>query len=179
MNVNFEDISYLKQGTSRQQHAFRVLTTHQIMEKLDKFQPILAGTIPLNIDTTGSDLDIICCWKNETDFINTLQQHFGKMKQFEWHKATIRDELSIICNFMLEDFPVEIFGQAIPSNKQMAYRHLLIENQLLIQKGEQFRKEIIQLKEAGLKTEPAFATLLNLKGDPYTELLKLEQQLSQ
>jgi len=178
MNINFEDISYLQYGTIRQQQAFRVLTAHQIMQKLNKFQPILAGTIPLNIDIPESDLDIICCWRNEEDFINTLIKTFEKTAQFEWHKTTIRNELSIICNFMLEDFPVEVFGQTIESNKQMAYRHLLIENQLLKEKGESFRKEIIRLKETGLKTEPAFATLLNLQGDPYTELLKFEKQIT-
>lgn len=177
MDTNFEDIGYLQNGTTRQQQAFRVLTEHRIMEKLGKFQPLLAGTIPLNIDIAGSDLDIICCLKNEEDFISNLQNQFGEMDQFKWHKTSVRNELSIVCNFMIEDFPVEIFGQAIESNKQMAYRHLLIENQLLKEKGEHFRKEIIRLKETGLKTEPAFAALLNLQSDPYIELLKFEQQL--
>ncbi|MBO9657431.1 MAG: DUF4269 domain-containing protein [Chitinophagaceae bacterium] len=177
MNINFEDISYLQHGTIRQQQAFRVLTAHQIIQKLDKFQPILAGTIPLNIDIPESDLDIICCWKNEEDFISALVEYFGKADHFEWHKTTIRNELSIICSFILEDFPVEIFGQTIESTKQMAYRHMLIEYQLLEEKGEHFRKEIIRLKEAGFKTEPAFATLLNLEGDPYTQLLQFEKQI--
>ncbi|MCG2616804.1 DUF4269 domain-containing protein [Terrimonas sp. NA20] len=174
MDINFEDIGYLQHGTTRQQQAFRVLTTYHILEKLEKFQPLLVGTIPLNIDIEGSDLDIVCCWNNEDAFTDHLFQAFGDMEQYESRKTCIREERSVICSFMLEGFPVEIFGQAIASNEQMGYRHLLIENKLLNEKGEHFRKEIIRLKEKGLKTEPAFATLLGLEGDPYIALLKLE-----
>jgi len=51
---------------------------------------------------------------------------------------------------------------------------MLIENKILEQEGKQFRKKIIALKEQGYKTEPAFATLLGLEGNPYEALLELE-----
>jgi hypothetical protein len=174
MDINFENISYLESGTDRQRQAFRVLTEHRIMEKLDQFQPLLVGTIPLSIDIAGSDLDIVCCWKDAEVFAEYLLQAFGEMDRFEWNKTYIRNELSIVCNFMLESFPIEVFGQAITSTKQMGYRHMLIESKLLKEKGESFRQEIIRLKQTGLKTEPAFATLLGLQGDSYTALLTLE-----
>jgi hypothetical protein len=50
---------------------------------------------------------------------------------------------------------------------------MLIEHSLLTEKGEHFRQEIIKLKRQGLKTEPAFAKLLGLDGDPYKAILKL------
>lgn len=52
---------------------------------------------------------------------------------------------------------------------------MLIEYNLLKTYGDPFRERIIQLKKQGIKTEPAFAQLLGLKGDPYLALLDLEK----
>lgn len=57
----------------------------------------------------------------------------------------------------------------------MLTEHMLIENEILIEKGIKFRKIIIDLKSNGIKTEPAFANLLGLTGNPYLELLKPEK----
>lgn len=51
---------------------------------------------------------------------------------------------------------------------------MLIENEILKQNGLQFKKDIVSLKLKGFKTEPAFAKLLGLKGNPYLALLALE-----
>ena len=48
-----------------------------------------------------------------------------------------------------------------------------MEHRVLLAKGEEFRQEVINLKRQGWKTEPAFAKLLGLNGNPYEELLKL------
>ena len=48
--INFRDLSYLKTGNLKQQAAFHVLTKHRILENLAEFDPILVGTIPINID---------------------------------------------------------------------------------------------------------------------------------
>ncbi len=53
---------------------------------------------------------------------------------------------------------------------------MLIEYKLLLEKGEEFRKEIISLKKQGYKTEPAFAKLLGVEGNAYEGLLKLESR---
>jgi len=50
---------------------------------------------------------------------------------------------------------------------------MIIEYRILLEKGEDFRKQLIELKRQGLKTEPAFALLLGLESNPYTELLSL------
>ncbi len=51
---------------------------------------------------------------------------------------------------------------------------MIIEHKILSSKGDEFRAEIIRLKQDGLKTEPAFAKMLGLQGNPYEELLKFE-----
>jgi hypothetical protein len=48
---------------------------------------------------------------------------------------------------------------------------MITEFRILQLRGEEFRHDIIALKKSGLKTEPAFASLLGLSGDPYEALL--------
>jgi len=47
---------------------------------------------------------------------------------------------------------------------------MIIEHEILKAKGENFRLEIIKLKQNGYKTEPAFGVLLDLNENPYLEL---------
>ena len=170
--INFLDISYLKLGNERQKKAYQVLTDHEIIEKLAPYHPILVGTIPINIDIENSDLDIICEVSDKNEFIDKLNELFGSEKDFTIHESPKFD--AIKANFIIDGFEIEIFGQNTPSTQQNAYRHMLIEHKLLLEKGEGFRQEIIDLKQQGYKTEPAFAKLLGLEGNSYKELLKLE-----
>lgn len=39
------------------------------------------------------------------------------------------------------------------------------------------RKEIIHLKEKGMKTEPVFVKVLKLDGDPYEQLILLGKEM--
>jgi hypothetical protein len=67
---------------------------------------------------------------------------------------------------------LEIFAQNVPTQEQNAFRHMLAEARLLNIFGEELRTEVRLLKARGIKTEPAFAKVLGIDGDPYTELLK-------
>ena len=168
---DFTTIEYLKNGNQKQQQVFEILTQNKVLSKLAEFDPLLVGTIPINIDIENSDLDIICHWKNKTDFREKLNSVFGKENEFSIREAIINDKESIIANFKINDFEIEVFGQNIPTKDQNGYKHMLIEYEILQSKGENFRLEIIKLKQNGYKTEPAFAFILGLKGDPYMELL--------
>lgn len=165
--INFKDISYLQTGNPKQQAAFTLLTHHKILENLAEFEPVLVGTIPINIDIENSDLDILCHWKNKADFIKKTKQLFGKENHFSIREDRIDKQKSVIANFIISGFEIEIFGQNIPTELQNGYRHMLIEHQILNSKDENFRLEVIRLKEKGLKTEPAFGLLLGLKGNVY------------
>ncbi|MNY33867.1 hypothetical protein D3C86_1681660 [compost metagenome] len=101
-------------------------------------------------------------------FINEFQNQ----KEFEIQFCKINNIDSLVCNFILEEFPIELFAQNVPSQLQNAYRHMVKEYEILEKEGGEFRRQIINLKEKGWKTEPAFAKLLELKGNPYVELLK-------
>ena len=169
--TDFTTIEYLKNGNQKQQQAFEILTQNKVLSKIAEFDPILVGTIPINIDIEKSDLDIICHWKNKTDFTEKLNSVFSKENEFTIREAIINDKESIIANFKINDFEIEIFGQNTPTKNQNGYKHMIIEHEILQSKGENFRLEIIKLKQNGYKTEPAFAFLLGLKGDPYVELL--------
>lgn len=169
--INFLNLSYLKSGNPKQQSAYQVLTKNNILEKLAEFTPVLVGTIPINIDIQNSDLDIICDVQDREKFKHTLLTHFQGERGFSISENQALNALKV--NFFLEDFEIEIFGQNIPATEQNAYRHMVIEHQLLLENGEEFRLKIIDLKKQGYKTEPAFAKLLGLSGNAYEALLNL------
>ncbi|HEU0125115.1 DUF4269 domain-containing protein [Flavobacterium sp.] len=169
--TDFKNISYLKTGNQKQQLVFEILTKNKILENLTDFDPILVGTIPINIDIENSDLDIICYWKNKSDFIERIKVLFEKESNFSMKEIVIENQNSVVANFHIDAFEIEIFGQNVPTELQNGYKHMIIEEKILQSKDENFRLEIIKLKEKGLKTEPAFGLLLGLNGNVYQELL--------
>lgn len=169
--IDFTKIDYLKSGTDKQKRAYQVLTNNRILEKLESFEPLLTGTIPINIDIDTSDLDIICCFAEAAEFESQLIALFGHHQNFKIFIPKHPD--AVAASFILDGFEIEIFGQSIPSQEQAAYRHMLVEHKLLVEKGESFRKQIVELKKQGYKTEPAFGKLLGIEGNAYEYLLNL------
>ncbi|WP_431244261.1 DUF4269 domain-containing protein [Flavobacterium sp. P21] len=169
--IDFKNIEYLKSGNKIQTEAYETLTKNKVLESLAEFDPILVGTIPINIAIENSDLDIVCYWQNKSHFIERITSLFKNKTNFKLSETFINQEESVIGSFILDDFEIEIFGQNIPTQNQNGYRHMIIEHQILQSRDENFRKEIIKLKQNGYKTEPAFGKLLGLEKDPYAELL--------
>ncbi|MCD2258728.1 DUF4269 domain-containing protein [Psychroserpens luteolus] len=173
LTKDFKHIDYLKSGNNRQKRAYTVIKKLNILELLKTYDPILTGTIPIGIDLPDSDLDIICQCNNHCAFSVHMTKLFGHYDHFKIYTTTYQNIESTIAEFKTEQFSFEIFGQNIPTNQQNAYQHMVIEDRILTEKGSKFRQDIIELKSNGMKTEPAFAKLLGLSGDPYVELLKL------
>ncbi|GAA0755735.1 DUF4269 domain-containing protein [Clostridium sartagoforme] len=172
MKKNFMNLDYLQFGNKKQQKAFKLLTNIKIFNILKKYNPILVGTIPIEIDIYGSDLDIICEVYNINEFEQLILKKFSSFNKFKINK--VNDEVLTV-NFLIDDFEIELYAQNIKSTEQNGYKHMIIEDRILNLGGDLLKKKIIDLKENGLKTEPAFAKILNLKGNPYNELLKLEK----
>ncbi|MBB6370691.1 DUF4269 domain-containing protein [Chryseobacterium shigense] len=174
--IDFTTPDYLKSGNERQKRAYEVLTKYQVFEKLKPYSPVLAGTVPIGIDIESSDLDIICevDLRFEEDFLDDIM--FSRIipanADVKVENSIVNGEKNIVLNFMLEEFPIEIFGQNKPVLAQNAYRHMMAEYRILKRKGEDFKHKIIELKKQGMKTEPAFGLLMGLK-NPYEDLLKL------
>lgn len=168
---NFKNPNYLKTGNKRQQKAFKELYDLNIFKILEPYHPILAGTIPIGIDIPESDLDIICQCENHPAFSKKIQDHFSNQVDFNISTKEWNGIESTVARFKATYFEIEIFGQDIPTTQQNAYRHMIKEYEILNQKGDDFKSKIIELKRQGIKTEPAFAMLLGLEGDPYQALL--------
>ena len=152
--------------------AHNILVNHQIMSLLQLFDPVLVGTFPLDIAIEGSDLDIICFWQDKDAFNATLKKEFCQKEGFRIQEKRINGTPSVIAKFMINNIPLEVFGQHIPTASQMAYRHLIKEYEILSSFGAEFKQKIMELKRKGHKTEPAFAALLGIEGDPYVGLLE-------
>ena len=176
MAINLETLDYLNDGNEKQRRAHQLLTSHSVFEILRGFDPLLIGTIPLNIDIEKSDLDIICCWKSKNLFIETIIENFSHHRGFLLTEKKITSHDTIIATFQIDQFEIEIFGQNMPTKQQEGYRHMMIEHKILSSNDETFRQKIIYLKKQGLTTEQAFAKQLDLAGDPYQELLRFAEQ---
>jgi len=167
--IDFTNIKYLKSGNVRQQLSYKLLTENRVLSLLEEFDPLLVGTIPIGIDLPQSDLDIVCYFENKDYFFQRVSDLFYKTRDFKINHRVAHE--AVVANFWIGDFEIEIFGQNIPCRQQNGYRHMLVEYLLLVGLGESFKNEIVYLKRNGYKTEPAFAKVLGLAGDPYEALL--------
>ncbi|MCK8487563.1 DUF4269 domain-containing protein [Paenibacillus sp. MBLB2552] len=171
MTIDFFDLTYLRQGNVRQQQAYEVMEELQIVGKLDSYHPVLAGTIPLDLDLPESDLDIICEVCDAKRFEQELELHFGACPNYICSSKTVGGLLRTVANFTYRGLAFEVFGQPKPVTEQNAYRHMVIEHRMLEMGGAGTRDAIRKLKAGGLKTEPAFGELFRIDGDPYEALL--------
>lgn len=140
------------------------------MELLRDYQPVLAGTLPLDLFVEESDLDILCCSTNLPAVNNLLHKGFSHFKNFKAVLKKINETDTLIVQFHFQGFQFEIFVQPLATRRQTAFLHLVKEFDIL-ERFPQLRNEILKLKQSGFKTEPAFAKVLALPGDPFQAIL--------
>lgn len=170
---DFTRIQYLSNGNERQREVYGLLRKTQVMDILQQYDPILTGTVPIEIDLPGSDLDIICQVHDFKRFEEMILRSFRDFQEFGCSAKTVNGIRRMVAHFKYDGWPIEIFGQPIPTTKQNGYRHMVAEHRVLGILGQQGRESILSLKAGGLKTEPAFARLMKLEGNPYQRLLEV------
>ncbi|MCM3625969.1 DUF4269 domain-containing protein [Paenibacillus glycanilyticus] len=143
-----------------------------IMQDLAEYTPVLCGTIPIAIDVEGSDLDIVMEVHDAEIFKERIVALYSHCEDFRWKEKQIRDRPVYKANFRYEGFEFELFGQPVPVKEQYAYCHMIVEEELM-KRDPSLREQVIKLKSEGIKTEPAFAQLLGLTGNPYVALMDL------
>ncbi len=107
----FMDISYLKTGNAKQREAFAALDRLGIFRTLAAFSPVLAGTVPIDIDVEDSDLDIICEMREPEALEQVLIPAYGALERFALSRERMHGDRVIVCNFRFGPWPVEIFAQ--------------------------------------------------------------------
>jgi len=167
-------IDYLKDGNGIQNLAYQVMVDLRIMEDLVVYDPRLVGTIPIQLDVATSDLDIICQVSDLRGFQEVIRSLYGKMQGYRDKYTQEGKKEVLVVNFFYKGFAFELYCKDAPVETFNSYRHMVVEDRILGVLGEGFRRRIVDLKEAGIKTEPAFGQLLSLAGDPYKNLLELE-----
>ncbi len=140
------------------------------MELLRDHEPVLAGTLPLDLFIEKSDLDILCCSADLHAVNDLIHKEFRYLKNFKSVLTKVNETDTLIVQFCFEGFQFEIFVQPVPTRSQKAFLHLVKEFAIL-ERFPQLRGEIHQIKQSGLKTEPAFSKALGLPGDPYQAIL--------
>lgn len=160
----------MKTGNKKQREAYLAIKKLNILYELHAYNPVLCGTLPIGIDIKGSDLDIIMEVKELDGFAEKLQTLYADKENFSLKRTTIRGRKVVKANFIFHNFEFELFGQAQPVYKQFAYLHMMIEYELL-KRNPGLKEKVINLKNQGYKTEPAFCQLLNINGDPYEGLI--------
>ncbi|QCO19848.1 DUF4269 domain-containing protein (plasmid) [Azospirillum brasilense] len=146
-----------------------------IMTILAAFDPHLAGTPPLGLALPASDIDVLCHAPDPLAFTAAVWTAYGDAPAFSI-RQWIGGERAVIATFDAEGWTFELFASSRPVAEQAGWRHFIVEQRLLRLGGAGFRTRVMAHRWAGLKTEPAFAAALGLKGDPYRLLLDLAHE---
>lgn len=159
----------------------------RLLRDLAPYAPTIIGTFPLGLQIEGSDLDIACSCADLDAFELALRASLTALTgsapagstpadaaPFRIERLPLSPE-AVVAVIPGADPPLEIFCQPLPVHAQAGFRHMVIEGRLLAIGGVALRDLVLARKRAGAKTEPAFAELLGLAGDPYAALLTLER----
>ncbi|MEY2987432.1 MAG: hypothetical protein RJB13_953 [Pseudomonadota bacterium] len=169
------------------------LSSLNLLERLRAFDPLIAGSFPLNLQSPGSDVDILLDSRGASTFfvqdalefvtdatgiteaLTFLTEMFSQQDDFQIKQRLIDGLPVVIASFVFQGLPFELFAQPLTTVHQNAWRHLLAEERILKCGGSKAYQRVKALRELGLKTEKAFASALQRRDDPFDELLQLQK----
>lgn len=165
------------QAGARGQNCAAGLVDGGVWPVLSGYGACIAGTIPLGLGLPASDIDILVNTDDLNGFATVCTGRFSHFDGFHIYNraATRHVGAAVVVQFMIscpnqKPEQVEIFATNKPAHHQYGFRHMVVEARILDMLDAEFHNRIIALKQAGVKTEPAFARILKIAGDPYTGL---------
>ena len=151
---------------------FLALHGSKVLKTFKNYNPLVSGTFPLDIAVKNSDIDIIMSSENLDALADLIEENYKTEHAFKLQ----RSQTNVIAEFQSQGFVFELYAEQKPASLQNAHLHFILEERLLKLASTDFKKQIVQLKEAGVKTEPAFAEALGLTGDAYQALLDIRKK---
>ncbi|MEM9635265.1 MAG: DUF4269 domain-containing protein [Pseudomonadota bacterium] len=152
-----------------------VIRSMALLKSLNEFDPVVIGTPPLEIAIDTSDIDIACSSPDLSHFGEVVKLQFGGLEEFRLRVVDHLSHPAVVASFFAMGWQVELFCQELKTDDQWGVRHFRVEERLLAIQPD-LRREVLELKQQGLKTEPAFAQLLDLPENPYEAMLVLEEK---
>ncbi|WP_412777368.1 DUF4269 domain-containing protein [Thalassospira lucentensis] len=176
----FCGLEKLQQASEVGANAALALQHADVLGLLAEFDPVIAGTLPIAINTEQSDIDILCHTVDLSRFNDCVDSAFSSYPHYRRHQRAPTKHVGVASVVRFEcaggdcrGFEVEIFATDCPSTAQYGFIHMLAEARILALLGPDFAKRVRALKRQNVKTEPAFAQLLRLSGDPYIGVAEL------
>jgi hypothetical protein len=143
-----------------------------VFAALAPFKPTLVGTQPLGIHAPDGGVRMIC------EAEPAVLEHVARLTLAQRPDFDVRSVAgvppAVIVSFTVDGTAFEIFGQAVPTVEQQAFRFMLVEARVLRLANAAFRDDIVVRMRAGAATEAAFAGALGLAGDPGDAILALD-----
>lgn len=161
----------MRHKTEKARNAEKAIYDCRILQELERYNPTVVSTILVGLDTDDSDIDIICSYNLQLTFFKDLKLLMSNYSNGNCNKK----DNYVIAQFQYAGSFFEIFGANQKIELQMAFRHYQIMKRLSQIGGTNFRDVVKAIKKTGIKTEPAIASILKLKGNPYDSILLLEQ----
>ncbi|WP_241984207.1 DUF4269 domain-containing protein [Aliidiomarina sedimenti] len=151
--------------------AEKAIHVSEVLNKLQSYSPEVVSTIFVSLDTSESDIDIVCTYQEQEAFIEEFESAYSG---YEAYSLSPRNDHAL-GRFHCNQFLFEVYASKTPVQLQAAFRHYQVMKRLVKVGGNEFIDRIRQLKESGLKTEPAICRVLGISGEPYAAVLELER----